>query len=159
MSDVNQDVKTGFASTEPVVVGHIVLWVLANIGGFVIAHSHHLLSATQWEHFSTGLTPYISAAVLGLSAFVLRKWVTPAWKAVDNKLTQYHIPVPTETELNALADDLLNRLDNKITARDSNNRAIVEEPYLATQIPAHAGAVDQPEVHVAGPDTNPPLPV
>jgi hypothetical protein len=77
MSTTNQsDVKprTGFAENEPVVVAHIVLWVLANIGAFIVGHTH-LFTSDQWSSFSTGLVPIITAAILSFSAMVARKYV------------------------------------------------------------------------------------
>jgi hypothetical protein len=97
MSTTNQsDVKprTGFAENEPVVVAHIVLWVLANIGAFIVGHTH-LFTSDQWSSFSTGLVPIITAAILSFSAMVARKYVTPFWKRVTDFENRHHLPVLT----------------------------------------------------------------
>lgn len=111
MSNTTND-RTGFAINEPVIVGHAVLWVLANLGTFVVAHSNHLLSASTWAAFSTGWAPYITAALLTFSAFILRKYVTPAWKTISGDLAKQGFPVPSTTELDALAEKLYEALAN-----------------------------------------------
>jgi hypothetical protein len=109
MSTTNQsDVKprTGFAENEPVVVAHIVLWVLANIGAFIVGHTH-LFTSDQWSSFSTGLVPIITAAILSFSAMVARKYVTPFWKRVTDFENRHHLPVLTAAQIDAIVEQLV----------------------------------------------------
>ena len=84
-SPIDVDIETSFTKNEPVVVAHLVIWLLANLGAFVVQHSRHLINATQWADFSIGWTPYITAAILAISATVLRRYVSPTWRAVQRQ--------------------------------------------------------------------------
>jgi uncharacterized membrane-anchored protein len=126
MANTDTQVKTGFISNEPVVVGHAVIWLLANLGAFIVQHSHHLISASQWANFSTGWVPYITAAVLSVSAWFIRTKVTPFWKKnVEPQVLKIGL---TDAELEALAQ----RFFESFVARQNDAAALKQEIAVDT---------------------------
>lgn len=77
--------QKSFAAREPVLVAAFVVWLFTNVGSYLVAHSHNLVSADQWQQFSTWGVPAVSAGILALGAWVLRTKVTPWWKAIQGR--------------------------------------------------------------------------
>ena len=90
--------KTGFAANEPVVVGGFVAWLFSLLGTFLIGHTH-LITSDTWSALSTTLVPVVSAFALAVVAFVVRRYVQPAWKALTK-----------ETQKVGISDALLRQL-------------------------------------------------
>lgn len=76
------DPNGGLLKNEPVVVGHFVTWLLLNVG-LIIVGRYHIVSDATWNALSSALAPEITAALLVLSAWFIRRVVTPAWKLVQ----------------------------------------------------------------------------
>jgi len=85
--------NSGFAKNEPVVVGHFVTWLLVNVGALIVGHTH-LVTATEWGSFATGITPMLTAVLLAVLATVLRRYVAPAWKSFQKWTQDQQQPVP-----------------------------------------------------------------
>jgi hypothetical protein len=131
--------KTGFVANEPVIVSHFVLWLFVNAGAFVVGHTHIVTSA-QWDSLTTGLVPVVSAVVLGLIATVVRKYVSPAWKALSGGLSNAGIPVPSNQQLDDIAQQIYESLLVKHAQAEAQAASVPSEDVLAKQVPANAGA-------------------
>lgn len=71
-----------FVLNEPMVMAHIVAWILANIGALVVGRTH-LVSSREWSGLAQGLTPIVTAVLAAASAVIFRRYVSPAWKLAD----------------------------------------------------------------------------
>ena len=78
---VNKGPQTGLMASEPVMVAAFVHWALINVGLFFVGRTT-LLTGDQWSTVASALTPLVSGAVLAVLGWVLRRYVTPAWKKV-----------------------------------------------------------------------------
>ena len=149
MSDTTLDTtpRTGFVENEPVIVGHFVLWLFVNIGAFIVGHTN-LVTSDQWNSLTTGLVPFVTAAIVTAIAFVVRKYVSPAWKRVSGELEAHGVPVPTGEQLDALAEELYEAL----LIKQAHAASVAPNPaLLAVQVPANAGHVRE-EVTADGTD-------
>jgi hypothetical protein len=150
MSDTSSTnvAKTGFASNEPVVVAHFVTWAFLQLGAIVVGHTN-LVTQVQWNSLTTGLFPFVTAAILSVLAVVLRKYVSPAWKKVQGEAGKLGLPVPSNELIDQLAEQVYEAFLNKQAAVVSLAPA---PEILAAQVPAHAG-----NDGVVDPDWTPPI--
>lgn len=79
---VNMDWARKLIAREPVLVGQGVVWVLAQIGAYVVGHTH-LVDQSVWNAGTSAAFPVISAAVLGIVAWLTRSVVTPFIDKLD----------------------------------------------------------------------------
>jgi hypothetical protein len=78
---------SGLLKQEPVIVGGFVLWLLTQ-AGLVLVGRYHMLSASSWSALSQAIAPAVTAGVLALAGWLLRRAVTPSWKWLE-----LHAPV------------------------------------------------------------------
>lgn len=78
------DPNGGLLKNEPVVVAHFVAWLLLN-AGLVLVGRYHVVGTATWNALSSALAPEITAALLALSAWLIRRVVTPAWKLLQGQ--------------------------------------------------------------------------
>lgn len=77
---------TGIVKSEPVLVAHAVAWLLLQ-GGLIVVGRYHLISGATWTALSSALAPVITAVLLGVMAWFIRRVVTPAWRVAGPVLT------------------------------------------------------------------------
>lgn len=136
----NTDVKArnGFVENEPAIVAAFVAWLFANAGAFVVGHTH-LVTNSQWGSLTTGVVPFVTAGVLSVIAFVLRKYVSPAWKVVEGDLGKHGFPTPSTQQVDDLAEQIYEAFAYKHALAQT---VAPSEELLASQVPCHAGAVN-----------------
>ena len=76
------DTNGGVLKNEPVLIGHFAIWLVLNLG-IVLTSRYHVFTSTQWSAVSVELTPIVTAALLSLSAWLIRRVVRPAWKVAE----------------------------------------------------------------------------
>lgn len=97
-------------SSEPVLIGSAVLWVLTQAGAVVVGHTD-LISGDQWSALSSALVPVITTVVIAVIGWITRGKVTPVAKLVADvvhvsapvAVTTVATPVPVVTA--PVADD------------------------------------------------------
>lgn len=67
---------------EPVVVGHTALLAVSWAGEYLVGRTH-LVSPALWPAVAAYLVPLVTAALVALSAVLMRRVVTPAAKAAQ----------------------------------------------------------------------------
>lgn len=73
---------SGVVKSEPALVTMAALWLLTNVGAAVVER-WHWLGADQWSTLSQSLTPLVTAGIAALAGWLLRRVVTPAWRALE----------------------------------------------------------------------------
>ena len=139
MSDTTLDTsthRTGFVENEPVIVGHFVLWLFVNLGAFIVGHTN-LVTSDQWNSLTTGLVPFVTAALLSVIAFVVRKYVSPAWKKVSGELESHGFPIPTGDQLDSIAEEIY----EAILVKQIQSAAVApEEKFVSCSSSCKCGA-------------------
>lgn len=136
--------KTGLVANEPLLVGAFVTWLLSFVGTLILGHTN-LITSDQWSSLSTILVPVVSAAIIGAVAWVVRKFVSPAWKVLTKGTHALGIPdaVLEEIALNGVTQEIRDLAANnptlaKIVAAIEANYHQAQEGD--TQVPAAPAA-------------------
>lgn len=80
MVDAPAEAPTGrFLKNEPVIAAHIAAWVVLNLGVLLVSR-YHVFTPAQWSVAAVELTGMITAGVLFLMGWLIRRAVAPAWK-------------------------------------------------------------------------------
>jgi hypothetical protein len=115
--------NTGFAANEPTVVAHFVIWLFTNVGVFLIGHTH-LFTQVQWDSYTTGLVPIVTAALLSFSAWFWRTKLSPAWKVVEKDISKVGID---PTVIDQIAASVVQSIEVSIL----NKQAAAVTPVVA----------------------------
>lgn len=83
----------GFLKHEPVIAGHIAAWVVLNLGVLLVSR-YHVLTDQQWSALSLQVTAIVTAAVLALMGWLIRRVVTPAWKLATREAARVGVVLP-----------------------------------------------------------------
>lgn len=94
---------TDFAKSEVAIVGGFVAWLFTLAGTIVLGHTD-LVTSQQWTTLSSFLVPIIAAAVISGITFVVRKYVTPVFKAVEKDVTKLGLPQETIDKIVAFVE-------------------------------------------------------
>ncbi len=98
--------KTGFVANEPVIAASIATWLVSVVGTIVLGHTD-LITSDQWGSLATILVPLIAGVILTGVAWVTRKVVTPAWKAVSAQTVKVGVSPELLTQLEAKVDEVV----------------------------------------------------
>lgn len=143
MTDVTPPKK---GISEYTLIFSAVLWALTQVGLFLTTHTS-LIDSAHWTTLTNFLAPIVTTAVIGAFAFLLRHFVSPAWKVVQGDLNKAGLHV-SDAEIEALAEQLFLSFQVKQATAEatSSNAALAEaapdeQATLAAQVPMHAGYV------------------
>lgn len=89
----HQDPNGGLFRNEPVMVLHLVMYLLGNLGLWVVGRTH-LVSSAEWSAGASAAAPVITGAVLFLQAWVIRRYVAPAWKSLQREAAKDGLVLP-----------------------------------------------------------------
>lgn len=89
----HRDPAGGVWKSEPVIAGHVAAWFVLNLGLLLVGRLH-VLTAVQWSGLAAGLTGLVTAALLGLLAWLIRRVVAPAWKLAQTEAGRLGVTLP-----------------------------------------------------------------
>lgn len=89
----HRDPTGGVWKSEPVIAGHVAGWFVLNLGLLLVGRLH-VLTAVQWSGLSASLTAVVTAALLGLMAWLIRRVVAPAWKIAQAEAGRLGVTLP-----------------------------------------------------------------
>lgn len=75
--------STALKDREPVIITAGVGWLFTNVGALVV-EQWHLMGAEQWSALTSALVPLVTAVVLFVGAWLLRRKVTPFVRAFES---------------------------------------------------------------------------
>lgn len=87
------DPSGGFMKNEPVVAAHIAAWVVLN-AGILLVSRYHVFTAAQWSVAAIELSSLVTAAVLFVMGWLIRRVVSPAWKLAGAEAAKVGITLP-----------------------------------------------------------------
>jgi hypothetical protein len=81
----HRDPTGGVWKAEPVIAAHVAAWFVLNAGLLLVGRLH-VLTAVQWSGLSASLTAVVTATLLSLMAWLIRRVVAPAWKVAQTEI-------------------------------------------------------------------------
>lgn len=103
------DPNSGLLKAEPVVAAHVAAWLVLNAGVLLVSR-YHLATDSQWKVASLELTPIVTAVLLAVLAWLVRRVVTPAWKLL-NPAASATAPASTAAAGSTVVPDVPTELD------------------------------------------------